>query len=37
MTAPVCVVIEDSLLLPYRILAIAPTSFFADYGAHVRI
>jgi glycosyltransferase involved in cell wall biosynthesis len=23
--------------LPYRILAIAPTSFFADYGAHVRI
>jgi glycosyltransferase involved in cell wall biosynthesis len=23
--------------LPYRILTIAPTSFFADYGAHVRI
>lgn len=23
--------------MPYRILAIAPTSFFSDYGAHVRI
>ncbi|MEP6776059.1 MAG: glycosyltransferase family 4 protein [Chloroflexota bacterium] len=23
--------------LPYRILSIAPTSFFSDYGAHVRI
>jgi glycosyltransferase involved in cell wall biosynthesis len=23
--------------LPYRILTIAPTSFFSDYGAHVRI
>jgi glycosyltransferase involved in cell wall biosynthesis len=23
--------------LPYKILAIAPTSFFSDYGAHVRI
>ena len=23
--------------MPYRILTIAPTSFFADYGAHVRI
>jgi len=25
------------LLIPLRILAIAPTSFFADYGCHVRI
>lgn len=25
------------ILLPYRILTIAPTSFFSDYGAHVRI
>src|SRR3954447_6006679 len=24
-------------VLPYRILTIAPTSFFSDYGAHVRI
>src|SRR5437763_16285999 len=24
-------------LLGYRILSIAPTSFFSDYGAHVRI
>ncbi|HYO49070.1 MAG TPA: glycosyltransferase, partial [Chloroflexia bacterium] len=23
--------------MPYRILTIAPTSFFSDYGAHVRI
>ena len=23
--------------MPYKILAIAPTSFFSDYGAHVRI
>jgi glycosyltransferase involved in cell wall biosynthesis len=23
--------------LPYKVLTIAPTSFFADYGAHVRI
>ena len=23
--------------MPYRVLMIAPTSFFADYGCHVRI
>lgn len=28
---------ERERLLPYRILTIAPTSFFSDYGAHVRI
>src|SRR5262245_58068236 len=24
-------------IVPYRVLMIAPTSFFADYGCHVRI
>ena len=27
----------DSTTMPYRVLMIAPTSFFLDYGAHVRI
>jgi glycosyltransferase involved in cell wall biosynthesis len=28
---------SDSTTMPYRVLMIAPTSFFLDYGAHVRI
>ena len=27
----------DAPQRPYRVLMIAPTSFFADYGCHVRI
>jgi glycosyltransferase involved in cell wall biosynthesis len=28
---------EEAGFLPYRILMIAPTSFFSDYGGHIRI
>lgn len=28
---------SDAVARPYRVLMIAPTSFFADYGCHVRI
>lgn len=27
----------ETTIVPYRVLMIAPTSFFADYGCHVRI
>jgi glycosyltransferase involved in cell wall biosynthesis len=30
-------VVEYRICMPYTVLTIAPTSFFADYGCHVRI
>jgi glycosyltransferase involved in cell wall biosynthesis len=36
-----CMVVQHGVqyrpIMPYTVLTIAPTSFFADYGAHVRI